>query len=69
MNRPSDNEPMARSAEPRDRSQGCGTRRRQAYEPPQVERFGKLDKIVQFGGSQFVDSGSLGNQPGPPFHP
>ena len=71
MTRPSDIEPAALSAEPLDRSERCGIRRRQNYEPPQVERFGKLDKAVQFGGSSAVDSGSgLGNQPdGPPFLP
>ena len=70
MTRPADNEPIARNAEPGDRSERCGSRRRQDYEPPRVESYGKLDKIVQFGGSYVTDSGSnLGRQSGPPFRP
>ena len=35
---------------------------RRAYEPPRIERFGKLDEIARFNGSQQVDSGGgLGN--------
>jgi hypothetical protein len=40
---------------------------RRAYAPPRIERFGKLDEVAQFGGSTQNDSGSLGNQPGPPI--
>ncbi len=67
MTRPSETEPIARGADMRDRSERFGDRRRQSYEPPQVEVFGKLESVVRFGGSNAVDSGGgFGNQPGPP---
>jgi hypothetical protein len=41
---------------------------RRSYQPPRVERAVRLDRVIQFGGSQQNDSGSgLGNQP--PFMP
>ena len=36
---------------------------RKAYSRPVLQCYGKLVDVTLFGGSQFVDSGSLGNQP------
>jgi len=64
MTRLSEIEPKVGSAEPTGRSGPCRNRDRKKYEPPQVKCHGKLEKVVQFGGSAQVDSGSgLGNQP------
>ncbi|HVS62370.1 MAG TPA: hypothetical protein VMT85_02585 [Thermoanaerobaculia bacterium] len=36
---------------------------RKSYQSPRLECYGKLSEVTQFGGSQQVDSGSLGPQP------
>ena len=64
MTRLAATEPKVGSAEPSGRSGPCGNRDRRKYVPPQIESYGKLAEVIQFGGSYMGDSGGgLGNQP------
>ena len=64
MTRHPDSEPMAFGPQSQSRSRQGGLPGRSKYDPPRIERFGTLDRVARFGGSNVVDSGSgnLGNQ-------
>jgi hypothetical protein len=66
MTRPSDVDSRQQRAEPPGRSSAGSCQQRRRYRSPRLERYGRLDQITQFNGSQQVDSGGgLGNQPTP----